>query len=175
MTNPPTTAMIDSTVAPAELDTFVPNDQSKKASNYLQTSVRELQTVFAKLKELTLINEKVSTYLDPNFAMFCQVANITANRLVLVVANGSIATQIRFQTLDLLRRFKQDPALAFIREIQCKVRPPYNPSEAAPAYTRPPMEALSPQTAEMISEVAQSITDPRLREIMNRIARRTKK
>ncbi|EKD72668.1 MAG: hypothetical protein ACD_45C00616G0004, partial [uncultured bacterium] len=35
----------------------------------------------------------------------------------------SVATELHFQTPDLLKKFKTDSALAKIKTIQCKVRP----------------------------------------------------
>src|SRR5262245_6534608 len=96
----------------------------KKADIFLETDNRELKSVFAKIKDIAELNKQVIPYLEPNVANYCQVANQEGKRLILVVANGSVATQLRFQTLDLLRKFKQNPKLQHIQEIQCKVRPP---------------------------------------------------
>lgn len=147
---------------------------SKKATSYLQATGHELKTLFAKVKELRRLNEKVMAYIDPALGAYCQVANFSAGRLTIIAANGSIATQLRFQTLDLLRRFKQDPSLQFIREIQYKVQST-SPHLPSPRSAKKSMAALSPETAGIVSMMAESITDPKLREVMDRIAKRVKK
>lgn len=146
---------------------------SKKADNFLETDNRDLQFVFTKLKQLELLNQKVVSYLDDNIAKYCQVANVAEKRLILIVANGSIATQIRFQSLDLLRKFKQDAMLRHIQDIQCKVRP----AQAGPltSYRKlKNMPALSNETAEIVRDIAETIEDSALREVMVRIAGKIK-
>lgn len=150
------------------------NPSSKKADSFLQTESQELQSIFTKVKLLRELNQKVSAYLDINSVPYCQVANLVGNKLILVAANGSIATQIRFQSVDLLRKFKQDPALRNIQSIECKVRPVTTTPTSRPSPTGQTMESITTETAHMIREMAKSIEDTQLREIMLRIASRTK-
>ncbi|SRR5579883_131859 len=137
---------------------------SKKITAYLQNE--ELQFVLAKAKKLAELNQKIATYLDPHLRLHCQVANLERGRLVLLAANGAAATYLRFQSAELLKQFQQDPALQSIREIHCIVRPPLT-SAATPGTQ---MKPLSPQAAQSVKEIAQSLDDPRLRKIMEKIA-----
>jgi hypothetical protein len=148
---------------------------SKKANAYLETDSRDLQWVFSKLKQLDELNRKVSQYLDANIRNYCQVANLKDGHLMLVTANASIATQIRFQTVDLLKKFKQDPLLQKIQAIHCKVRPPLTWPATSQAFIVPlkKMKPLSHETAEFVREIAESLEDPQLKEVMKRIAGRT--
>lgn len=147
---------------------------SKKAEAYLQSDQQDLPLLFAKIKALTELDQHLTKHLEPTIRQYCQVANVVGNRLILLAANGSIATQIRFQTPDLLRKFKSDVKLKYIQDILCKVRPaPSRQADRAkPASS--PMRALSPTTANIVKEIAESIEDPKLREVMERIAGRTK-
>lgn len=147
---------------------------SKKADIFLETDNRDLQFVFTKLKQLEILNQRVATYLDDNIAKYCQVANLAEKRLTLIVANGSIATQIRFQSLDLLKKFKQDAMLRHIQDIQCKVRPAQTATHTSYRKNKN-MPALSQETAEIVSDIAESIEDPALREIMIKIASKIRK
>ena len=151
------------------------DSSSKKANRYFQSDNKDLQLLFAKIKELDILNQKIAGYLDPNIRKYCQVANFSGNRLTIVVANGSVATQIRFQTNDLLRQFKQDPLLQTIQDIYCKVRPAPI-SHTAPKVNMPfkKLEDLSPETAEIVWEIAESLEDPKLKEAMQRIAKHVK-
>lgn len=153
-----------------------PLSESKKADTYLQAESRDLRLVFAKIRELQIINEKLYAHLDPHIAKYCQAANVAGNRLILIVANGSIATQLRFQLSDLLKKLKSDPhpLIQKIHDIQCKVHPGFTlPALQSSAYPRQKMQPLSPETANMIQEMAEAIEDPKLREIMERIANRS--
>ena len=107
--------------------------------------------------------------LPENLASYCQVANLVGNRLVLIVANGSIATQIRFLSADLLEKFKQDAILKRIQGIDCKVRPSPSSPKPTNAYQRK-MPPLSQETAELVRDMAGSLEDPKLRKIMEKIA-----
>lgn len=151
------------------------NPSSKKTDSYLQATDGNLKPILTKVQELEQLTQKILPYLEPNIAMYCQIANLIGSKLVIIVANGSVATQLRFQTTDLLRYFKQDPFLKNILEIQCKVRPP----ESAMGRRRTPrplpkMQSLSPETATIVSDIAESLEDPKLRDVMRRIAKNVK-
>jgi len=147
----------------------------KKAGAFIEHDGRDLKTVFEKVHLLEQLSQKILAYLEPNCAKFCQVANLRDGRLTLIAANGSVATQIRFQVNDLLRKFRNDPALKRILYIECKVRPEQTqmPARLNNNSTKS-MSFLSPETAEVMKAMAESIEDPKLSEIMRRIAGRVK-
>ncbi len=160
----------------------------KKATMYLQSEHGGLQQILLKVEQLQALNTKILAYIDPQLVPLCQVANIHEQRLVMVVANGSVATQLRFQTPDLLKQFKQDAALSFIREIHYKVDVPLAIAAAGAevaatgtgtaigdATTRKPVALLSPETADLVAAIAETLTDTKLREIMEKIASHVKK
>lgn len=149
----------------------------KKANAFLSRN-RELPQVFAKIKQLDILNRLMADHLEPNMRQYCRVAHLTGGRLTLVVANGSVATQLRFQTNDLIRRFANVPALRQVKEIHCKVHPSI--AQTARTASRPTarqqrqMPLLSTETAEIVKYIADSLEDPRLRAIMQRIASKKK-
>lgn len=152
------------------------NPASKKAHAYFQSNNPDLQSVFAKVKVLDELNRKIAAYLDPHIATYCQVANLVTGRLIIIVANGSIATQVRLQTPDLIKAFKQDSSLRKVQEIHCKVRPSLALSRfQQQAKKKQKMQPLSTETAAIIRNIAESLQDPALKEIMQRIAEHTSK
>lgn len=150
---------------------------SKKINSFVKPHQRELGPVFTKIRELEAANRALNAHLEPGMAQFCQVANLIAGKLVLLVANGSIATQIRFQMTDIVKKLRKDPALASIQSIECKVRPPATVITSDRYDPLPPryMAALSQETSEAVLEIARSLEDPELRRIMERIAERRAK
>jgi hypothetical protein len=150
----------------------VTDKSSKKAPAFLQSEHQDLKSLFGKIQLITELNTALKPCLDENLRDYCQVANLLGDKLILLAANGSIATQIRFQTIDLLRKFKQNPTLASIRSIQCKVRPTEMPP--ASKVTANKMQGLSAETANLVQDIAKSLSDPRLREIMEKIAKHRK-
>jgi len=155
----------------------VKEKSSKKVDDYLQSGNHDLRSLFAKVRVLEDINRKVSAYLDKNIVDYCQVANLLGNRLVILAANGSIATQLRFQITDLLRKFKQDAQLKHIHHIDAKVHPGFTrgPTQQSAPPKGKKMPPLSAATAATIRDFAESLDDPKLKEVMKRIAQHTDK
>ncbi|MBX3709316.1 MAG: DUF721 domain-containing protein [Gammaproteobacteria bacterium] len=151
------------------------NPSCKKANTYIRSDSRDLCTIFIKVKLLNELTHKIFTLLEPSLVKYCQIGNLTGNKLIFITANGSIATQLRFQSVDLLKKFSQDASLKQIQQIECKVRPATTtlPTrlEAHPPKNMPP---LSLTTAEMMHNIAESIDHSTLREVMKRIAMRTR-
>lgn len=147
---------------------------SKRALAYLQGQCQDLQAIMAKVKQLEILNQKVSVYLNPKIMQYCHIANLLEHRLIMIAANSTIATELRFQTSDLLRKFKHDPILQDIKGIQCKVSPDLVKSEAKPIQRQSrKMQLLSKETAEIIRSSAELLDDANLREVMLRIAKHT--
>jgi hypothetical protein len=152
------------------------DSSSKKAATFLKPNSRDLKPLSHKLKELDQLTAKIITYLPTKIRAYCQIANVCDNRLIILVANGAVATQLRFESYEILARFKQDARLKKIQSIDVKVRPPI--AEELPIRRRvaPPqqVELLSAETANMVNMVAESLRDPKLQEVMRRIARHVK-
>lgn len=144
---------------------------TKKAASLFHSENRDLQAILTKVKLLNELTTAVGNYLDDNLKNYCQVANIVGNQLILIAANGSIATQIRFQSTDLLRKFKAHPSLNAIQSIQCKVRPQNTSVPDAIPKKLPP---LSAKAASLILEAAQYIEDATVRAALEKIAMNTK-
>lgn len=144
-------------------------DDIKPAHSYLtENNEWNLKKLLKHAKELALLNQQLIAYLDKALVPYCKVANLSGNKLVLMVANGAIATNIRFQTPNLLRKFKENPLFSHIEMIQCKVRPPQKATLAAAPRKPAPISAA---TIHMITELADTINDHKLREAMLRIAK----
>lgn len=146
------------------------NNSTKKAQAYFQSDHQDLQMIMAKVKELETLSQHLKAHLEPNILRYCQVGLRNKEQLVLFVANSSIATEIRLKTPELIRKFKLDPVFAGITSIQCKI---YVKSPAMKPVVLQKMQPLSTETAQMMQDIALSLEDPQLREIMCRIAKHT--
>jgi hypothetical protein len=153
------------------------DNRLKTAINYIQQKQSHLHGLLEKLRELNYLNQKVSGFLDVNIRNRCQVASLQQQRLTLLVDNGAVATRLRYLTPDLLKRFQQDIVLKKVLEITCKVRhdPHKNRFEEEPTAPKRQMNLLSPETATLVEESASNLQDPKLREIMLRIASHRRK
>jgi hypothetical protein len=147
---------------------------SKRVLSYLDTDNNELTSIFAKINELQKLNSKIANYLDPHLVPYCQIANLIKNKLIILVANGSIATQLRFQNTLLLKKFSMDPDLQHIFHIECKVQPNLaQPLPGSNSRQVRKIEPLSLDAAQVIREMAKTLKDDSLRDVMERIASRT--
>tara|TARA_R110000868_G_scaffold208515_5_gene457988 strand:+ start:2054 stop:2530 length:477 start_codon:yes stop_codon:yes gene_type:complete len=146
---------------------------TKSVASLLAPNHRDLGTVLSKVKAIQTLNRTIIPLLEPRLQKYCQVANLANGVLVLLTANGSVATELRYATPDLLRKLRESLALKHIREIQCKVRPPTPAVDVERGGTRKQAEKktmLSTETSETLLAMAETIEDPELRATMQRIA-----
>lgn len=131
-----------------------------------------LQTLLAKVQEIQKINNAFRPILEPHLQDYVYVVNKVADRLVVMAANNAVAMQLRFQTPDILRKLKQSSALNKICYLHVKIAPSLAGS-AVPSrheHTLQKMPLLSLNAAQAVMDIAKSLDDPKLGEIMARIA-----
>jgi hypothetical protein len=143
----------------------------RRTETWLKSSSHELETILKQVQQLSILQHKITPHLDPALLPYCQVASLSLGELVLLVANGSIATQLRLQSFDLLLKLKNDPELPTIRTIECKVRPQTTSSRMQPPHHNKPALTLSNAAADAIERTAISLEDSSLKEIMFKIAK----
>lgn len=143
---------------------------SKKVDLYFNAS-SDLQTIFSKLKELKILEDNLSLYLDPAIKKYCCVANLLENRLTLMTANASIATELRFKIPTLLKQFRSDPLLKKIQAIHLKVGSSYfQAQKSSSSIHEKPMKRLSKETAQVVQQIAKSMKDKKLQDLLEKIA-----
>lgn len=143
-------------------------NSSKKPEEFLKKD--DLQFLLGKIKELAKLNEHLIPLLDASIKDACQVANTDRNQLILITKNASIATSLRYNKSILLEKFKKDSLLKRFTDIHFKVRLHESVSRKPIQKENRKMSLLSPNTAEMILDMAESIEDPGLKAVMLRIA-----
>jgi len=153
------------------------SDRSKKSSGYFQSNQMGLGSLLSKVKEWEAINQRLASLIDPVLWKYCRAGSIENHELVILAANGSVAAQLRFQTTDILKKFKTDSILQSIKSIHCKVLPSFAYANAPRPVisTKHPVALLSPQTAAIVKEIAQTIEDQGVKKSMLQIATRIKK
>lgn len=153
-------------------------DGAKKTSAYLQTGQIGLGNLLSKVKEWNELNEFLATIIEPKLWKYCRVGGLQTGQLTILAANGSVASQIRFQTADILLKCKTHPTFKMITHINSKVLPSFaystNSSNVLPSG-RKNLAPLSLETAASLKEIAKGIDDIKLREALLRIAEHVKK
>jgi hypothetical protein len=141
---------------------------TKKPLAYLENE-SGLHVLMHRLKEIEQLNANVNKHLDAALKPYCKATSLANGKLTLVAANSSIASQIHFQSADLLRKFKQDAALKAVQTIQCKVQV-QSPRLQHTHTKQQKVNLPSEQTALLIQDIANSIEDPKLKQAMQQLA-----
>lgn len=148
----------------------------KKPEEFLKKD--ELHYLLSKIRENEVLNKHVIPMLDHEIRNGTQVVNTNNHQLILLTLNAAIATHIRFNKGSILAKFKKHPLLKRFTDIHCKVRPQtstYLPNRLNPTQkVKRKMALLSEETSAVILDIAESIEDPKLRDVMVRIAKHRK-
>jgi hypothetical protein len=145
----------------------------RPAHDYLINSENQpLKALLAKLREQEQLTQQILPYLTPAQRTYCQMTILKNHCLIIITTNASTATEIHFCIPDLLSQFRQQPSLHQIHDIHCKVRPLSSAADTSSHRTHR-VKQLSPQTAASIYDIAQSLSDTKLRKAMERIAQHT--
>ncbi|MBA3660279.1 MAG: DUF721 domain-containing protein [Gammaproteobacteria bacterium] len=148
---------------------------SKKISNFLKPNTQGFQQVLNKAVYLDALNQAFKGFVSPSLKANCLVANATENQLIILVSNAALATELRFQTYDLLQTLKTHSLFKDIKTITLKVRPfaPPQSKRLTPEIQRK-VPLLQPQTAKIMLDCAETIEDAALRAVMLKLAKHTK-
>ncbi len=148
----------------------------KRPISILNDQPSELGAMLAKAGLLAKLQAAFSKLLEPSLAKNCQVANVIQTSLLVLVNNGTTATQLKFMTPELLQCFKNTPALSHLNELIVKVRPPIAPSQRiSQKEIHRPCLPLSENNAEHLKQTANTITNPTLKAALLRLAKNAEK
>lgn len=144
----------------------------KKLDKLIQNGPSNLQFILKKVNKIQEVNKIFHAYLDPQQQKYCQVVNACNNELFLLTANSATATQLRFQSPDILARLRRCPELKHITRLNIRVSPMMTQhlSHASQPKKQQPVAKLSAETAHIILKTAENLDDPKLSAIMARIA-----
>lgn len=143
--------------------------KAQKTTQLLQDN-SSLQRLVQRAQSIDRLQQLLNQCLQPAAREHCYLASLQEATLTLIVTDGHWATRLRYQQKRLLQQLQQVPEFNQVLRIQFKVRPPMQP-EKAPARNID----FSEHTGQVIQASAQAISDPTLREAMERLARHTKK
>ena len=134
-----------------------------KLTDYLASS-DTLSNLCNHIEKLSKLQIKLCSQLDSPLNQHVTVADYQQKTLVLHTDSPAWAAKLRFKTPDILVVLKND--LTDIQTIRIKVIPT-NPATTKP----PPSTKISPDTANLIRQVADNIPDTALRSVLFNIAK----
>lgn len=144
----------------------------KNVGDFLSESPGALGMLLFKLKRLQMMNECFLTHIDPKIRPYCQVGNWAQGCLIILAANGSIATHIRLASPLLLQKFKTEAPFKGIKTLQCKVNPYASNTTRLDEilFKLPKQLSISKEAAELVKEIAEDLPDEKLQQALLKIA-----
>ncbi|OQW93896.1 MAG: hypothetical protein BWK79_08745 [Beggiatoa sp. IS2] len=139
--------------------------------NTITNNINTLPSLFRHCQMLLRLNQELSTTLPVSLQQHCYIANFRAHTLVIQVDSALWATRLRYEVPMLLKQWKTLLSFPTVDKIEIQVRPPILPIPSQ-SPTLCPKPALSKQTAVSLQEVANTISHPKLKEALLRLATR---
>ncbi len=141
--------------------------------NQLISSNKQLNKLYTHARDICALNEKLHNYLAPSLSSHCNVANYSADTLIVNADTSAWASKLRNRIPDILDYARHECGLSKLISVRIRVSPNhYTTTASALPGTRPARKAsLSKKSAEFIESVATSIEDPALRESILKISK----
>ena len=136
-----------------------------RAPAALLREAKPLRALFSEARRLSHLQQLLESQLQPAAREHCHIASWREGTLLLIVTDGHWATRLRYQERRLQRQLQGMEAFAGLNRILFRVQPP-----EAPRHRPGPAPALSTQAADNLQEAARSVSDPRLKAALERLA-----
>lgn len=119
--------------------------------------------VLAHARELSRLDKKLASLIDPALAPHCQVAEIRNHSLILVCSSAAFAARIRMISQQLLDTFREEGEVG-IERIEIRIAPVNRPQPE----TRKP-RALSSAAVQALGRFASDSGDAEIQAIFDKI------
>lgn len=143
---------------------FYPMD-ARRPGDLLKTH-STLKGLFHQARAVERMQVLVNSVLEPAAREHCRAASYKDGLLRLLVTDSQWATRIRYQQKRLIRQLQAYSEFATLTKIHCKVQPPLVKNATPVRKMR-----RSNVAAESLIETSKEISDPKLREALQRLAR----
>lgn len=127
----------------------------------------ELSRLLGRVQELERLTRLVQSLLPESLRTHCRVASVRGTTLVLQTDSPAWATKLRLSGPSLERALQS----ANVRHIEIKIKPISNPR---PLPDRHPA-LMSKNTATLLLQLADTMSDPKLKDALNRLSRHGRK
>lgn len=144
-------------------------DKPKPITDLLYRDNFPAEGVLQRGQFLHRLNRLLSSLLDDDSRLHCQVGNVRDGVLIIYVDSTAWASRLRYQSPALLKQLQQRKGLAALNQIEIKVLPRQESKKRIK-----PVE-LSAEASSCLSACADSIADEGLRAALQRLATHHKK
>jgi hypothetical protein len=121
-------------------------------------------------QQLQELSDTVRECLPDTAARLLQACSFDGSRLTLYARSSTQATALRLASSDLLHRLRQERHLAQLSSIHIRISVDRQQGPSDP----PPANVLTDSTAALVSELAETVIDPAIRDILRRLSTRHK-
>lgn len=118
-----------------------------------------------RARQLHQLSSLITQCLDPAIAQHCQLANVRGDTLVIQSDSPGWASKLRYLGPQIINCLQQHQRLRAIKRIKVRVAPLAQPIERSVRRMQ-----LSPENAQLIDSLADSITDQALGAALRRLA-----
>ena len=135
----------------------------KSVKHILNSQNSELQELLHHTQQLNSLNKQLSHLLPLPLSLHCTAASVERRTLLLITDSPAWATRLRLLTPNLIKALEGFQ----INSINVKIRPPQKAPEVIPR-ARPTM---STETSNILSHLAETTSDLKLKLALRRLAR----
>jgi hypothetical protein len=125
-----------------------------------------------KVSQLVHLNELLRTQLDSALAAHCCVANLKGSCLVIEVESSAWSLHLRYSIPELLKQLRKFPEFKQLQTIEWYIRPALETITEKVTVHRPP---LSSENVELIHEMAEHVSNEKLKRALFKFAESAKK
>lgn len=160
------------TIAPCpdEPATMKFRPHTARAPAALMREKASLRALLDAAQRLARLQALLDEQLPPAARPHCRIASWREGALLLVISDSHWATRLRYQQRRLLKQLQAYREFAGLQRVLFKVRPPHTGGAAPQRSAR-----LSPSAAQSVQASAESVSDPRLRAALERLASRARR
>lgn len=127
---------------------------------------KHLRAIVKKAQQLERINQFLWELLEPELSNHCLVINFNNGYLTIAVDAAAWLVRLKFLAPQLIPALRQHALLTELRQFQFHIQPP-NVEKPKPYWKK---TALPAEHAKMITEIAEHISDDKLRKALLKLA-----
>ncbi|MFO7604399.1 MAG: DUF721 domain-containing protein [Gammaproteobacteria bacterium] len=134
---------------------------------FLSAPSGELESLVTHARQLQRLQAQYRQQVPEKLANHCQVANFQRGVLTLCCQSSAWATRANMEKAQLLLRLREISAFGLLEDIEVITRPL---TQAVEKKEKTIEISMSHESAEIISGMAEAISDPGLKEALRRLA-----
>jgi len=115
---------------------------------------------------LTTLNRRLAQLLPVPLAQHCQIAAVERGKLIILASSSAWATRLRLQQSKIVKGFQDIP----IQSISTQIMPEAVSSTQPSPLKRP--KNMSKKTSNLLIELSETTSDPKLKQALRRLAQR---